>query len=163
MVNIWKANTIVFAAQLAVGWVVYVLGGNVPAAIFTTGFSALFVFIGAATDDAFFGTEIAAALRTTAFTGVFAGFAVFFTLSAVAGSHTSFAGHALICIVALALIVYTLTLTVATAKKMLEQADEDDVGFPSLFVTVLPLGVGTVLGGAILLYGRLDPKRDTFV
>jgi hypothetical protein len=162
MYRLWKENTIVFAFQTIVACIAYVFSSNIPIVAALAAFVAFLIFVATIFDAESFNVTDVGAIRGAALTAAFAAVAALFALSVVVGVHASVTNFITIFIIAVVLIAFTVVLTIAAVWRA-QKEDEVEDAFPLLFVTALPLGIGTVMGGAILLYGRLDPKRDTFV
>lgn len=121
MFKLWKYSTIVFVLQLVVGVVAYYMSDDLVVAFIFAAFAA-------------FAVLAAAAFATLA---GFAAFAAFATVIAAAAAG-------------FVTVIATVTLAVIAIVATTAAAEEENDSFVPCFIAGLPLGIGTVAGGAIL-------------
>ncbi len=142
MYSLWRASTIVFVLQLAMGLSLFAETGNAPMSAICVGLVTLLVVSGFLGDDVarMIGDDIQmVSVPAIPATGI----VLFLTIpkkdlwDLVGG---------LVSLILAFLLTSTIALVIMRGRKG---------SMLPCFIAVLPLGLGTIIGGALLLYGRL--------
>lgn len=140
MFNIWRTTTVVFVLQLALGLSWFADTKSVFGSAAVVVIVTVLLLSGLTTNfdtDHLFGALVSALFAATA------------VMLAAISTHWAAAAGVAISVVVLALTTYAAAqLAYATEPQKTEP-------WPLLYIAALPLGIGTVLGGSILLWRRL--------
>lgn len=130
MLRLWKYSSAIFAVQAVVAGITYYFTGDVKNAAFAAAF-ATFAFA-----------------LVTSFTFAAAFIAAFaFTLAVTPASALA------LTLIALTLVALVFGFAILTAFEVRECGAKEPMVL--LFIAALPLGVGTIIGGVILLLRRM--------